>query len=223
MSKTSILNGAPFAVDAACRGPVPRHLAQATRWSGTTPSTLAGQPARSPGEGRARGHDGPPWTLDCIITIVHSNIAVNLAAGGGRAPPSARRAGEARAVPRRRPWLYFAGEVHDAAEIDQGAAPRIRDQERTLAERLIGELSGAEFRPESYEDEYRKRLLKAIDQKVAGEEIRRIEVEARPPTTDLVATLKASLGRKELAKAGAARPEPESAPAKRPARRRRAP
>ena len=97
--------------------------------------------------------------------------------------------------------LYFAGEVHNAAEIDRGADPKIRDQERTLAERLISELSATEFHPENYEDEYRKRLLKAIEQKVAGQEIQRLEVEARPPTTDLVATLKASLGRKGLAKA----------------------
>jgi DNA end-binding protein Ku len=98
--------------------------------------------------------------------------------------------------------LYFAGEVHNAVEIDRGADPKIRDQERTLAERLISELSATEFHPENYEDEYRKRVLKAIEQKVAGQEIQHLEVEARPPTTDLVATLKASLGRKELAKAG---------------------
>ena len=34
--------------------------------------------------------------------------------------------------------LYFADEVQDASEIDRGANPKIRDQERTLAERLIG-------------------------------------------------------------------------------------
>jgi non-homologous end joining protein Ku len=56
--------------------------------------------------------------------------------------------------------LYFADEVQNAAEIDRGAEPKIRDQERTLAERLISELSGTEFRPENYEDEYRKRLLR---------------------------------------------------------------
>jgi DNA end-binding protein Ku len=56
--------------------------------------------------------------------------------------------------------LYFAEEVHSAAEIDRGADPKIRDQERTLAERLISELSATEFHPENYEDEYRKRLLK---------------------------------------------------------------
>jgi DNA end-binding protein Ku len=58
--------------------------------------------------------------------------------------------------------LYFADEVHNAAEIERGAAPKIRDQERTLAERLINELSETEFHPENYEDEYRKQLLKAI-------------------------------------------------------------
>jgi hypothetical protein len=63
---------------------------------------------------------------------------------------------------------------------------------------------------------------KAIEQKIAGQEIERVEVEARPPTTDLVATLKASLGRKELAKVPAAsKSKPEPVPAKRPARRRR--
>jgi DNA end-binding protein Ku len=92
----------------------------------------------------------------------------------------------------------------------------------TLAERLISELSGTEFQPDNYEDEYRKRLLKAIEQRVTGQEIQRVEIEARPPTTDLVATIKASLGRKELAKAPASKSEQELTPAKRPARRRRA-
>jgi DNA end-binding protein Ku len=107
--------------------------------------------------------------------------------------------------------LYFAGEVHNAAEIDRGAEPKIRDQERTLAERLIEELSAREFHPVNHEDEYRKRILKAIEQKMAGREVERVEVEARPPTTDLVATLKASLGRKELAKAAPAKAAQEPA------------
>jgi DNA end-binding protein Ku len=119
--------------------------------------------------------------------------------------------------------LYFANEVYKATEIDRGAELKIRDLERTLAERLITELSGTEFEPERYGDEYRQRLLKAIEQKIAGQEIQRVEVETRPPTTDLVATLEASLGRKELAKATPPKSEQEqAAPAKRPARRRRA-
>jgi DNA end-binding protein Ku len=118
--------------------------------------------------------------------------------------------------------LYFADEVHNAAEIAQGADPKIRDQERTLAERLISELSETEFQPQKYEDEYRQRLLKAIEQKIAGQEIQRVEVETRPPTTDLVETLQASLGRKELAKVSAGRAKREPVSEKRPARRKRA-
>ena len=118
--------------------------------------------------------------------------------------------------------LYFADEVQNAGEIDQGATPKIRDQERTLAERLISELSGTEFHPENYEDEYRKRVLKAIEQKVAGQEIQHLEVEARPRTTDLVATLKASLERKGPAKAAPTKADQKTASPKQPARRRRA-
>jgi non-homologous end joining protein Ku len=103
------------------------------------------------------------------------------------------------------------------------AAPKIRDQERTLAEWLISELSETEFRPEHYEAEHGKRLLKELDQKVAGEEIQRVEVELRAPTMDLVATLKTSLERKALAKAPPpTKVEQDHTPGKRPARRRRA-
>jgi DNA end-binding protein Ku len=118
--------------------------------------------------------------------------------------------------------LYFADEVYNATEIDQGADPKIRDQERTLAERLISELSETEFHPEKYEDEYRKRLLKAIEQKITGQEIQRVEVETRPPTTDLVETLQASLGRKELAKVSPGKLKREPVSEKRPVRRKRA-
>jgi DNA end-binding protein Ku len=116
--------------------------------------------------------------------------------------------------------LYFADEVYNTAEIDRGADPKIREQERTLAERLISELSATEFHPENYEDEYRKRVLKAIEQKIAGQEIEHVEVEARPATADLVATLKASLERKGLAKAPPTKSEQKATVAKRPARRR---
>jgi non-homologous end joining protein Ku len=46
-------------------------------------------------------------------------------------------------------------------------------------ETVSGELSATEFQPENYEDEYRKRLLKAIERKVAGQEIERVEVGRR--------------------------------------------
>jgi non-homologous end joining protein Ku len=119
-----------------------------------------------------------------------TRAATRCVRGGGEGGATHDAAGSARGASRPR---YRA--------IDQGAAPKIRDQERTLAERLISELSATEFQPENDEDEYRKRLQKAIEQKIAGQDIQRVEVEARAPTTDLVATLKASLERKGLAKA----------------------
>jgi len=102
----------------------------------------------------------------------------------------------------------------------EGPNRRSATKELTLAERLIAELSATGFHPENYEDEYRKRVLKAIEQKMAGQEIQRLEIEARPATTDLVATLKASLERKGLAKAAAAKAERKATPAKQPGRRR---
>jgi DNA end-binding protein Ku len=144
-------------------------------------------------------------------------VAVGTFTWRGKTTPIAIRAHQNGLLLQR---LYFAGEVHNAAEIDRGPEQKIRDQERTLAERLITELSATEFHTESYEDEYRKRVLKAIEQKMAGQEVQRLEVEARPATTDLVATLKASLERKELAKAAPAKSEQKATPAKQPGRRR---
>jgi DNA end-binding protein Ku len=146
-------------------------------------------------------------------------IAVGTFTWRGKTTPIAIRVHQDGLVLQR---LYFADEVQDASEINRGADPKIRDQERTLAERLIGELASTEFHPEHYEDEYRKQLLKTIEQKIAGQEIQRLEVAERPPTTDLVATLKASLERKPLAKAPAPPAKPEPTPSKRPVRRHRA-
>jgi non-homologous end joining protein Ku len=89
-------------------------------------------------------------------------IAVGTFTWRGKATPIAIRVHEDGLLLQR---LYFADEVHNAVEIDRGAEPTIRDQERTLAERLISEFSAAECHPENYEDEYRKRLLKAIEPK----------------------------------------------------------
>jgi DNA end-binding protein Ku len=155
-----------------------------------------------------------------VEALQHTHrIAVGTFTWHGKTTPIAIRAHQDGLLLQR---LYFADEVLDAREIDQGADPKIREQERTLAQRLISELSTTEFHPEHYEDEYRKRLLKAIDQKVAGQEIQRVELEARPPTTDLVATLKASLGRKPLTKTPPTESTQEPTSSKGPARRRHA-
>ena len=120
------------------------------------------------------------WVLTEALAKTH-RVTVGTFTWRGKTTPIAIRRHQGGLLLQR---LYFADEVHNASEIDRGAEPKIRDEERTLAERLITELSSSKFQPENYEDEYRKRLLKAIEQKVAGEEIERVEVEVRPPTSD---------------------------------------
>jgi len=77
-------------------------------------------------------------------------VAVGTFTWRGETTPIAIRTHQNRLLLQR---LYFAGEVHDSAEIDRGAEPTIRDQERTLAVRLISELSATEFHPENYEEQ----------------------------------------------------------------------
>src|SRR6266481_1070191 len=67
--------------------------------------------------------------------------------------------------------MYFADEVRDFGEIEKGKSVKLRDGELELAERLIGELSHDEFKPEQYQDEYRNRVLEVVNSKVEGKEI----------------------------------------------------
>src|SRR5712691_3313026 len=55
--------------------------------------------------------------------------------------------------------MYFADEVRDFGEIEKGKSVKLREGELGLAERLIGELSHDEFKPEQYQDAYRNRVL----------------------------------------------------------------
>src|SRR5262249_39403413 len=64
--------------------------------------------------------------------------------------------------------MYFADEVRDFSEIDKGKDATIKPGELELAGRLIDELSNPEFKPETYADEYRGRVLSAVEQKVEG-------------------------------------------------------
>lgn len=94
--------------------------------------------------------------------------------------------------------MYFADEVRDFSEISEKLASiKIRDEEQQLALRLIGELSDEEFEPERYEDEYRRRVLETVQNKVEGKEITAVEPEARrAQVIDLMEALKESLASK---------------------------
>ncbi|HEY7863609.1 MAG TPA: Ku protein, partial [Thermoanaerobaculia bacterium] len=66
-----------------------------------------------------------------------------------------------------------------------------------LAERLIGELSHDEFKPEQYQDDYRNRVLELVNSKVEGKEITTQAPEAqRAQVIDLMDALKQSLAKR---------------------------
>jgi len=118
--------------------------------------------------------------------------------------------------------LLYADEVRPFSEVPLEPAD-VSPKELDLAKLLVEQRATDAFKPETYEDDVRKRVLGLIQKKVEGEEISLVA----PETTggeiiDLMEALKASLAKKPEARAVApARPTavPREAPARKPAKR----
>ena len=96
--------------------------------------------------------------------------------------------------------LNYADEVRGFEEIDRGEALTLKPGELDLAVQLIEQLASPAFEPTKYEDEYRKKVLELIEQKVAGQEIVAAPAQpARAQIIDLMEALKASLAAKQAA------------------------
>lgn len=107
--------------------------------------------------------------------------------------------------------LYYADEVRSFDDIELGDDVEIKESELSLAHQLIDSLSTKKFDPEKYEDDYRRMVLEAVDQKVAGEEIVVMPTsEPKEQIIDLVAALKKSLADQGAPEEG----EPERKPAR---------
>ena len=107
-------------------------------------------------------------------------------------------------------FMYFADEVRDFKEIDKGEDAKIKPNEMDLAQRLIDELSHDAFRPEQYEDDYRTRVLAAVEQKVEGKEVTSLAPQAeRTQVIDIMEALKQSLSGRAKPGSKAAAVEPE--------------
>jgi DNA end-binding protein Ku len=121
--------------------------------------------------------------------------------------------------------MYFADEVRDFGEVDKGEDAKLKPGELELAERLLSELTSEAFRPEQYADEYRTRVLQAVELKVEGQEVTSLAPQAqRTQVIDLMEALKQSLGKRGGADGhGAADAAPAKAAAleKKPAARAR--
>jgi DNA end-binding protein Ku len=93
--------------------------------------------------------------------------------------------------------MYFADEVRDFSEVDKGEDAKIKPGELDLANRLIDELSSDAFKPGSYADEYRTRVLSVVESKVEGREVTSLAPAAqRTQVIDLMDALKQSLGKR---------------------------
>jgi DNA end-binding protein Ku len=93
--------------------------------------------------------------------------------------------------------MYFADEIRDFGEIEKGEDAKLKPGEMELAERLVKELACEKFSPEKYEDDYRGRVLVAVEAKVEGKEVTSLAPQAqRTQVIDLMDALKQSLGKR---------------------------
>jgi len=101
--------------------------------------------------------------------------------------------------------VHYADEINSAEEIDRGDGAAPKEGELDLAVQLIDQLASKEFKPDKYEDQYRKKVLELVEKKVAGEEVAVAAAPApKAQIIDLMEALKASLASKGGAEAPAA-------------------
>ncbi|HVP66722.1 MAG TPA: Ku protein [Anaeromyxobacteraceae bacterium] len=107
--------------------------------------------------------------------------------------------------------LLYADEVRPLEEVPVEEAD-VKEPEVQLALQLVDQSSSDAFHPELYHDAVRKRLLEAVEKKVAGQEIQ-LAASAEPAAQviDLMEALKQSLASPPPGKAAIARSEAESA------------
>ena len=116
--------------------------------------------------------------------------------------------------------LLYADEVRSFSEVPLEHAD-VSPKELDLAKLLVEQRAADTFKPETYEDDVKKRVLGLIQKKVEGEDISIVPAETGGgQIIDLMEALKASLAKKPEAKpAPAAAKKAEDAPTRKPAKR----
>ena len=93
--------------------------------------------------------------------------------------------------------MYFADEVRDFGEVDKGEDAKVKPGELELAQQLLDQKSTDTFSPEKYSDEYRGRVMAAVELKVEGKEVTSLAPQAQhAQVIDLMDALKQSLGKR---------------------------
>jgi DNA end-binding protein Ku len=108
--------------------------------------------------------------------------------------------------------MYYVDELHKANAIRGKTKAQFSAKEMTMAKKLIDELA-APFRPQEFEDQYRKNAERLIAEKQKGGKVTTIKQPKPAPVVDIVEALQRSL--QQTAKQAKTR-----AAAKRPAKKR---
>lgn len=89
--------------------------------------------------------------------------------------------------------VFYADEVRSFDDVDTGGAFEFKPIEKQLADKLIQELSVKTFEPSKYSDQYAARVMGAVEQKVAGEEVIVSKEAPKAQIIDLLEALKRSV------------------------------
>jgi DNA end-binding protein Ku len=123
--------------------------------------------------------------------------------------------------------LFFADDVRSKADIEEGVeATAVKKPELALAKQVIDSLVG-EWKPEDFENEYRRDLKAMLEAKLAGETVVRPEPTPETPVIDLMEALRRSVAevqdRKSNGSAAKASTKTKATPSESGSRSRRAP
>jgi DNA end-binding protein Ku len=118
--------------------------------------------------------------------------------------------------------VFYADEVRSFDDVDRPAEVEFKPVEAELADKLIEQLSSDGFKPEQYHDEYRDRVLSAVEQKAAGQEISVAPEAPQAQIIDLFEALKRSLTADEKKPESERKPEVKKAGPKRESKKKEA-
>ena len=110
--------------------------------------------------------------------------------------------------------VFYSNEVRDFSDIDLGDETSFKPAEIEMARQLIQQLSAERFEPEKYQDEFRARVLQAVEEKVAGHEITTTPEAPQAKVIDLFEALKASVEQSKAAGTPKLKPLKKAAPKK---------
>jgi DNA end-binding protein Ku len=110
--------------------------------------------------------------------------------------------------------MYYAEEIREKEQVPNlPKETKINERELEMAKLLIEQLS-TKFEPDKYKDEYRQRMLDAIEDKVKGKDVKFAPEEKKTNVIDIMDALKASLKQSKAGNVKAANPKPAAKPRK---------